>query len=276
MKKECKPSPLSGKTSRWGGIGWRMLCVVWLFCSTSFLFAQQKQTFTVEFKANTLEEIFAYFGKNSDYVFTFNSNDLKQNPTRVTRSFSDATLSAILTECLKGTPFTFEIIDRHVVIKKREQVRPKSLTVKGFVYDEKKQPMPGVTVQVIGTTVGTATTENGWFAITLPMLKGKLKFSFVGYLDQEVEFSDKTDTLKIYMKENVQELDEAVVVAYGETTRRKAILPGILPTFSKGVWRVWILLTFPGLRAGATWPSPSGDITRLTWRPAVVFPTRSG
>ena len=222
MKKECKPSPLSGKTSRWGGIGWRMLCVVWLLCSTSFLFAQQKQTFTIEFKANTLEEVFAYFGKNSDYVFTFNSNDLKQNPTRVTRSFTDATLSAILTECLKGTPFTFEIIDRHVVIKKREQVQQKSLTVKGFVYDEKKQPMPGVTVQVIGTTVGTATTENGWFAITLPMLKGKLKFSFVGYLDQEVEFSDKTDTLKIYMKENVQELDEAVVVAYGETTRRKA------------------------------------------------------
>lgn len=222
MKKECKPSPLSGKTSRWGGIGWRMLCVVWLLCSTSFLFAQQKQTFTVEFKANTLEEIFAYFGKNSDYVFTFNSNDLKQNPTRMTRSFTDATLSAILTECLKGTRFTFEIIDRHVVIKKREQVQQKSLTVKGFVYDEKKQPMPGVTVQVIGTTVGTATTESGWFAITLPMLKGKLKFSFVGYLDQEVEFSDKTDTLKIYMKENVQELDEAVVVAYGETTRRKA------------------------------------------------------
>lgn len=222
MKKECKPSPLAGKTLRWGGIGWRMLCVVWLLCSTSFLFAQQKQTFTVEFKANTLEEIFAYFGKNSDYVFTFNSNDLKQNPTRVTRSFTDATLSAILTECLKGTPFTFEIIDRHVVIKKREQVQQKSLTVKGFVYDEKKQPMPGVTVQVIGTTVGTATAEKGWFAITLPILKGKLKFSFVGYLDQEVEFSDKTDTLKIYMKENVQELDEAVVVAYGETTRRKA------------------------------------------------------
>ena len=222
MKKECKPSPLAGKTSRWRGIGWRMLCVVWLLCTTSFLFAQQKQTFTVEFKAHTLEEIFAYFSKNSDYVFTFNSNDLKQNPTRVTRSFTDATLSAILTECLKGTPFTFEIIDRHVVIKKREQVQQKSLTVKGFVYDEKKQPMPGVTVQVIGTSVGTATTENGWFAITLPMLKGKLKFSFVGYQDQEVEFSDKTDTLKIYLKENIQELDEAVVVAYGETTRRKA------------------------------------------------------
>lgn len=222
MKKECKPSPLAGKTSRWRGIGWRMFCVVWLLCSTSFLFAQQKQTFTVEFKAHTLEEIFAYFSKNSDYVFTFNSNDLKQNPTRVTRSFTNASLSTILTECLKGTRFTFEIIDRHVVIKKRAQVQQKSLTVKGFVYDEKKQPMPGVTVQVIGTTVGTATAEKGWFAITLPILKGKLKFSFVGYLDQEVEFSDKTDTLKIYMKENVQELDEAVVVAYGETTRRKA------------------------------------------------------
>lgn len=234
MKKECKPSPLSGKTSRWGGIGWRMLCVVWLLCSTSFLFAQQKQTFTVEFKANTLEEVFAYFGKNSDYVFTFNSNDLKQDPTRVTRSFTDATLSAILTECLKGTPFTFEIIDRHVVIKKREQVQQKSLTVKGVVRDMEKQPLPGVTVLVKGTTIGVVTDVNGEFAITITDKdRALLVFSFVGMKTQTrkcSEYKSGEDWI-ITLEEERLEVDEVVVT--GMFTRKANSFTGVVQTFSQ-------------------------------------------
>ena len=43
----------------------------------------------------------------------------------------------------------------------------------------------------VGTSVGTVSINNGWFAIDLPILKGKLKFSFVGYKDQEIEFTEK-------------------------------------------------------------------------------------
>ena len=205
------------------GIGWRMACFVLLLFMAPCAMAQQGQTFTVSFKANTLEEVFDYLSKNSDYVFTYNSADLRQEAKRVTHDFKNATLAAILDECLKGTAFTYEIIDRHVVVKKREE-KSESVTVKGIVYDEKRQPLPGVTVQVVGTSVGTATTSKGWFSIGLPMLSGRLKLSFVGYKDKEVEFTEKTatDTLRIYMEENVEELDEAIVVAYGETTRRKA------------------------------------------------------
>ena len=200
-----------------------MACFVLLLFMAPCAMAQQGQTFTVSFKANTLEEVFDYLSKNSDYVFTYNSADLRQEAKRVTHDFKNATLAAILDECLKGTAFTYEIIDRHVVVKKREE-KSESVTVKGIVYDEKRQPLPGVTVQVVGTSVGTATTSKGWFSIGLPMLSGRLKLSFVGYKDKEVEFTEKTatDTLRIYMEENVEELDEAVVVAYGETTRRKA------------------------------------------------------
>ena len=91
------------------------------------------------------------------------------------------------------------------------------------MYDEKKIPMPGVTVQVVGTSVGTVSINNGWFAIDLPILKGKLKFSFVGYKDQEIEFTEKTDTLHIYMKEDVSNLDEVVVRAYGSQKKREVI-----------------------------------------------------
>lgn len=83
--------------------------------------------------------------------------------------------------------------------------------------------MPGVTIQVVGTSVGTVSINNGWFAIDLPILKGKLKFSFVGYKDQEIEFTEKTDTLHIYMKEDVSNLDEVVVRAYGSQKKREVI-----------------------------------------------------
>lgn len=125
-----------------------------------------------------------------------------------------------------GERFSYQFIGKTIIISPASadpQVNKKSVRLKGFVYDEKKIPMPGVTIQVVGTSVGTVSINNGWFAIDLPILKGKLKFSFVGYKDQEIEFTEKTDTLHIYMKEDVSNLDEVVVRAYGSQKKREVI-----------------------------------------------------
>ena len=171
----------------------------------------------------SLEEFFSELRRQTGNVYVFNVNEIQALQSVSVKSNNELETD-VLDRVLRGLNLGYKVVEDYVVIFKLQgqDEKKKSLTVKGFVYDEKKHPMPGVTVQVVGTSVGTATTEKGWFSIALPLLKGKLKFSFVGYQDQEVEFSNKTDTLKIYMKENIQELDEAVVVAYGETTRRKA------------------------------------------------------
>ena len=52
--------------------------------------------------------------------------------------------------------------------------------------------MPGVTVKLIGTSVGTATDANGWFSVVLPVKKGQLEFSFIGFRSQIVYFLEKT------------------------------------------------------------------------------------
>ena len=197
-----------------------LLCCIHVANANVF---SQEQRLDVSFENEKMLDVIDYLQRQTGFQFFY----LKQNlavASNVTLSMKQATLAEILDNVLKDNGFSYEIQDGIVIIKVADddKEKKKSLTVKGFVYDEKKQPMPGVTVQVVGISVGTATTEKGWFSIALPLLKGKLKFSFVGYLDQEVEFTEKTDTLRIYLKENVQELDEAVVVAYGETTRRKA------------------------------------------------------
>lgn len=93
--------------------------------------------------------------------------------------------------------------------------------VKGTVVDENGEPLIGVTVQVIGQSGGTVTDIDGNF--NLNVKKGaKLKFSYVGYVDQTVEAG--TSPLNIKLQPNNKELQEVVVVGYG--TQKKESLTG--------------------------------------------------
>ena len=157
----------------------------------------------------TLEEFFMELREQTGNVYVFNTDDIASAGDVTVRSDNELETD-VLDRVLGGLNLGYKIVEDYIVIFKlpaKDEKPKESVTVRGFVYDEKKQPLPGVTVQVVGTSVGTATTANGWFSIDLPMLKGKLKFSYVGYQEQEVEFTEKTDTLKIYMKEEIEELE---------------------------------------------------------------------
>ena len=188
--------------------------MLFLFGSTS-LMAQSVPTFTMDFKDSSLTEIFDYFTAHSEYVFTYNSAEVRQQEVKINASFRDATLSEILTECLKDTPFTFEIIDRHVVIKKRPKPLAEALTLQGTVYDEDNQPLPGVTVILKGTTLGTATDIDGKYTLTLPgnTPSPALVFSFIGMETREVNVGQKTE-IDVTMVAEVSEIDEVVVTGY--------------------------------------------------------------
>ena len=188
--------------------------MLFLFGSTS-LMAQSVPTFTMDFKDSSLTEIFDYFTAHSEYVFTYNSAEVRQQEVKINASFRDATLSEILTECLKNTPFTFEIIDQHVVIKRRPKPLAEALTLQGTVYDEGNQPLPGVTVILKGTTLGTATDIDGKYTLTLPgnTPSPALVFSFIGMETREVSVGQKTE-IDVTMVAEVSEIDEVVVTGY--------------------------------------------------------------
>lgn len=89
-----------------------------------------------------------------------------------------------------------------------------TLTVKGTVSDEKKTPIPGVTVAVKGTTIGTITDIDGKYTISVPSGSKLLVFSFVGMSTKEVAVDGKTQ-VDVTMSEDVIGLDEIVAVGYG-------------------------------------------------------------
>lgn len=73
--------------------------------------------------------------------------------------------------------------------------------------------LPGVSVQVKGTTRGTTTDADGNYRINAPS-SGRLTFSFIGYAVQEVAIGNKS-TVDVVLKNDVNNLSEVVVTALG-------------------------------------------------------------
>ncbi|MDC1105964.1 TonB-dependent receptor [Prolixibacteraceae bacterium] len=89
------------------------------------------------------------------------------------------------------------------------------LKVTGTVKDAEGAALPGVTVLVKGTTMGTITDFDGNYLINIKeQTSPVLKFSYVGFTSQEVTVSGKTK-IDITLKESAIALNEVVAVGYG-------------------------------------------------------------
>ena len=193
------------------------LLVITMHCTYAHVVGQVR--ITVKDRTITYFDLFKQIKQQTGFTVVFSNNELDKYG-KVEAGFDNQELDIVLNKVLAGTRLTYIIQDEFIILKCLPDEDPKkSITLKGFVYDEKKLPLPGVTVVVVGTTVGTATSDKGWFSLELPMQNGKLKFSFVGYESQEVEFTEKTDSLRIYMKEKISNLEDVIVTGYATIDR---------------------------------------------------------
>ena len=108
----------------------------------------------------------------------------------------------------------------------------KERLLRGTVTDKEGLPLPGVTVQVKGTSQGVTTNADGEYYI---MVKGVenpvLVFSFVGMETQEVPFQKGKHTINVTLHESQQVLEEVVV--NGIYTRKAESFTGSAKTFKK-------------------------------------------
>ena len=99
-------------------------------------------------------------------------------------------------------------------------------TVKGTVVTyEDNEPIIGASIQVVGASnIGTITDVNGQFTLQVPAGKKTLKITYVGMEPLEVAVTDKP--IRIQLRNDANNLDEVVVVAYG--TQKKTSLTGAI------------------------------------------------
>jgi len=94
------------------------------------------------------------------------------------------------------------------------------ITVTGTVTSaDDEEPIPGVSVAVSGTTIGTTTDVDGHYELEVPDEDAILEFSFVGKERQEIMVGDQR-TIDVELEPDVVGLDEVVVTGYGVQRRR--------------------------------------------------------
>lgn len=99
--------------------------------------------------------------------------------------------------------------------------------VTGNVIEEAtKEPIIGASVLIKGTTGGTMTDIEGDFQLDVPQ-GATLVISYLGFKSQEINVGNQT-SFSISMKEDVEQLDEVIVIGYGQV--RKGDATGSLTT----------------------------------------------
>lgn len=96
-----------------------------------------------------------------------------------------------------------------------------NISVTGKVTDANGGELPGVTVQVKGTTNGTSTGIDGTYTLSNVPSKGTVVYSFVGMQAQEIAVQGQS-VINVTLQDDDQVLDEVVVVGYGTVKKKDA------------------------------------------------------
>ncbi|MGQ8338936.1 TonB-dependent receptor [Sunxiuqinia sp. A32] len=176
----------------------------------------QSMKLSLSVEKATILELFEQIENQSEYRFFYDSA-LEGLTNETSINCLDKTLPDILNEVFEGTDITYEMKDRLILVKSKSGQLLKSnqpKQVKGKVTDTSGLVLPGVTVVVKGTTVGTITDFDGEYSINNVPSNATLVFSFVGMVTQEIEVSGQA-TINISLAEETIGIEEVVAIGYG-------------------------------------------------------------
>ncbi|MBC7572370.1 MAG: TonB-dependent receptor [Spirosoma sp.] len=135
--------------------------------------------------------------------------------------------------------------------------------VSGKVTDETGGGLPGVSVVIKGSSMGTTTDADGQYKLSAPA-KGTLIFSFVGYTAKEVPIGNQT-TINTVLAPDDKTLNEVVVVGYG-TQNRKDLTGSVSSVGSEEIAKLPVASVdqalqgkIPGVQISTTSGEPGGS-----------------
>lgn len=160
-------------------------------------------------------DVFNQIEAQTDLVFLYD-DDISGSDKRFTLNRENISLNELLGLLeKKGLKFMRE--GDHISVKMAENAYDK-IDITGRVTDENGAPMPGATILIKGTNVGTVTDNDGYYRIHAEE-KGVLIFSMLGYQNQEVNI-DNRSTVNVSLKEESTALDEVVVMGYNSVEKQ--------------------------------------------------------
>ncbi|MFB9863600.1 SusC/RagA family TonB-linked outer membrane protein [Rufibacter immobilis] len=105
--------------------------------------------------------------------------------------------------------------------KSRAPLATAALLVKGKVTDPDGEGMPGVSISLKSSGLGTVTNGEGQYSINVPNENDVLVFSFIGYIAQEIKVGGRT-VIDVKLEPSASAIDEVVILGFGQKQKKIA------------------------------------------------------
>ncbi|QNK62162.1 TonB-dependent receptor [Pedobacter sp. PAMC26386] len=185
---------------------------------------------SIQINQGQIKQILAEIQLLTKVNFVYSSTMIKAQ-RKITVSAVNKRLGQILDETLNPLNIYYKVEDNQIMLYEKDvsgfpaSLYVNQVTVKGKVTSDKGEPLPGVSVNVKGTRIGTTTDANGSYTINAQGADVVLVFSYIGFTAKELPLNGRT-TLNVQLVEELTSLGEVVVVGYG-TQRKKDLTSAV-------------------------------------------------
>lgn len=198
--------------------GKRCLVFLLMLQMVQFMYAQSldKTRVTVVMDNITIEQFLDEVERQTKIEFVYNADEVKNLP-RISVNEKNALTRTVLVKVLSKLGCEFNEKNGIVAIKLQKK-EGKRTTIKGIVLDEKREPVIGAQVRVLGTKLVAVTDIDGAFTFNQSVPENaRLQVTYIGM--RPVNTSVKGN-LVINMEPDSKMLNEVVVTGYQQLDRR--------------------------------------------------------
>ncbi|MGQ1888845.1 TonB-dependent receptor [Thermophagus sp. OGC60D27] len=214
------------------------LILFFMFVGISQIFAEnayaQTKKLTIDLENVKAEKVLDEIENQSRFYFLYNEKLVDVDFLTSVR-LEGEDIFAVLDYLFAGRDVIYKVVDNQIILSRRESsgevVQQSEQSISGRVMDEQGEPIPGATVSVKGTTLGTITDMDGNYTLSVPANAEVLVYSFVGMKTLEVPIGGRAQIDVTMMKDFVG-LEEVVVVGY--SAQKKSTLTGAVSPVNVG------------------------------------------
>ena len=198
------------------------LCLLWVTQLYAVNTYSQNTRLTLNHANTTIRKVLQDIEDKSEYFFMYNGKVVNVEKI-VSINATDKVITEVLNNLFEGTGIDYKIDDRQIALTaKASVVQTQQLrNIQGKVTSPSGEPIPGATIAVKGTTVGTITNFDGSYMLNNVAGDAVLVVSFVGMKTAEVEVANQT-VINVVLDEETIGLEEVVAIGYGVQKKKLA------------------------------------------------------